>query len=130
MADQFRVTLVACIAGNPFKAWHGSTGPDDAVNIPDDEWQDQTHDFASLDDAKSFIRALPVETTTHVVLTRVGDDGTETLYVQDFGDDLESAAPGVVAGSQEPAVPPDTEAVVPVAPPLLPAQVPAQEVAP
>lgn len=118
----FTVELVACISGNPLKAWHGTTGDDDKVHVPDDEWQDQSHDFDDLDAAKSFIEGLPEQTTTHVVLVHHGDDGDEVLYRQDAGhDDLEAAAPGVVPWSEQPVVT-EQDDEVPDAPPLLPRQ--------
>lgn len=83
----FTVQLVACVAGNPLKAWEGSTGLDDTEHVPDDEWQDQTHDFATLDEAKAFVAGLDGRVATHVQITH---DGT-VLFDQDAAHDLEAA---------------------------------------
>lgn len=112
----YRVTLTACVSGNPLKAWRDGTEPDDV-------WQDQTHDFGGLDAAKAFIRGLHPDTSTHVVLESSEDNAAWTpIYVQDFGeDDLDTAGPGEVPPSQAPPVP-DAVDEIPAAPPLLPAQ--------
>lgn len=106
----FVVTLTACVAGNPLKAWRGGTDPDD-------EWQDQRHEFDELADAKAFVGELHPDVTTHVEL--LGPDG-EVLYRKDAGDDLDAAEPGVEPQSSE------TEKVtvetVPAAPPVMEAQ--------
>lgn len=117
MADSFRVTLVACIAGNPRKAWRGGTEPDDV-------WEDQAHDFDDLGEAKSFVGSLPAETTTHVVLWHQAD-GTEwtAIFDQDAGNDhLWDAAPGVpMPHTVDAGGPVDDEAIA-KAPRLMPAQ--------
>ena len=114
----FKVTLVACIEGNPFKAWHGSTGEDDTEHVPNDVWQDQSHDYADLAAAKEFIQGLHSEVTTHALLW--DEDGETVLYNKDAGDDLEAADSGVVPASLAPLE--DTSVVVPEAPTLMEAQ--------
>lgn len=108
----FTVRLVALVAGNPLKAWAGSTGPGDEEHVPDDEWADKTRDFESLEDAKAFIGSLHSDATTHVELW---DDDT-VLYRQDAGDDLDVAGPGVEPLSEQQAE--STEVVVPEGPPV------------
>lgn len=114
----FTVTLTGCVAGNPLKAWKGTTGEDDLEHVPDDVWEDQTHDFADLDAAKDFIRGLHPDTSTHVLLLA---DGV-VIFDQDAGaDHLDDAASGVTmphlvdsgGGSED---------AVPDAPPLLASQ--------
>lgn len=114
----YRVTLTACVAGNPLKAWFGTTGPDDTEHVPNDVWQDFDLPFDDLDAAKGFIRGLHPDTSTHVVLYGTGDDGEQVLYRQDSGhDDLDEAGVDVVPWS-ELALLPDVEPVEPEAPPL------------
>lgn len=101
----FRVNLDACVAGNPLKAWKvklpdGETTDDELApdrEPPDDVWEAQTYPFTDLDAAKTFIRGLPEQTTTHVVLEHLQDDDTwELIFNQDAnGDHLDDAAPGV-----------------------------------
>lgn len=104
MGDQFRVTGEFCIAGNPTKAWHGSTGEDDTVHVPDDVWQEQVHPFAGdLDAAKAFVLGLDLQMTTHVCIEHSADDGVtwECIVAQDSdADHIVGAAPGVVPPSQ------------------------------
>jgi hypothetical protein len=89
----FRVTLTACVEGNPLKAWRGTTGEDDTEHIPDDVWEDQDRPFDTLDDAKAFIRGLHPQTSTHVKLW--SDD--DLIFDQDADvDHLEDAAPGTI----------------------------------
>jgi len=110
-----RVTLTACVAGNPLKAWRDGTDPDDV-------WQDQSHDFDDVEAAKAFVRGLHPDTTTHVVLYGTDDDGEHVLYRKDHGeDDLDAAGVGVVPPSEQPPVPDDVDETPP-APPLMPAQ--------
>lgn len=123
----FHVTMTALIAGDPRKAWHGSTGPDDVGHVPDDVWQDQDHPFDALADAIAFVGTLPEPSTTHVNIT---DDAGLVLYHQDGGDDLDATAEGVESiwaqearkerppSIEEPPPPPPPED----APPILPAQ--------
>lgn len=88
----FTVTMIACVEGNPTKAWSGTTGEDDTEHVPDDVWEDQTHEFDSLDAAKDFIRGLHTQVTTHVKLYADG----ELIFDRDAGSDhLDDAAPGV-----------------------------------
>lgn len=83
--SEFRVTLVACVDGNPLKAWRGDSDPDDV-------WEEQTYTFGDLETAKSFLRGLPEQTTTHVKLLVDG----EPIFDQDAGaDHLDAAEPGV-----------------------------------
>lgn len=86
----FKVTLTACIAGDPRKAWNGTTGETDTEHVPDDVWQDQSHDFDTLETAVEWIRGLDPRVTTHVVLVYV-EDGQEPreIFVKDRGDDLD-----------------------------------------
>lgn len=143
MTDQFRVTLEACVAGNPHKAWKkrlpaGELRDDEFApdrEPPDDVWEQQTHDFTDLDDAKAFILGLPEETTTHVELEYLApadepgaDSVWETLFVQDAGaDHLEDAAPGVVPPHLiDSALPFEGLDEIAEAPPVLPSQAGAQ----
>lgn len=88
----YEVKLVACVEGNPTKAWSGTTGEHDTEHVPDDVWEDQTHTFDDLDAAKAFVRGLHPQVTTHVKL--YADD--ELIFDQDAGaDHLDDAAPGV-----------------------------------
>lgn len=82
----FRVTLVACVAGDPRKAWNGTSGPDDEVHVPDDEWESQEYSFDDLEEAKSFVSKLNDAVTTHVELSY--DNGGEwaVIYRKDEGD--------------------------------------------
>lgn len=121
MADEpFRVTLVACVAGNPLKAWRGGTDPDDV-------WEDQTHLFADLDAAKAFIRGLPAETTTHVVLEAAIGDGDAAVWTPIFVQDadaahLDAANIDVPMPHTVDAGGPPEDDEVPEAPPLMAAQ--------
>lgn len=121
----YRVTMEACIAGNPHKAWRvrlpaGETN-DDALapdrEPPDDVWEKQEHSFDSIDAARDFIRGLPAETTTHVEL--YADD--ELIYVQDAdADHLDNADAGVeMPHTITSANPLDEDDTVPDAPPLV-----------
>lgn len=86
------VELEACVAGNPTKAWNGTTGEDDTVHVPDDVWESQTWPFDTLDAAKAYVRGLHPQITTHV---RIVVDG-EVVFDQDAGaDHLDDAEPGV-----------------------------------
>lgn len=135
MTDQFRVTLVACVAGNPHKAWHSRLPADAPRNDdplapdrepPDDVWEDQTHDFgADLDSAKAFIRTLPEATTTHVVLEHSADGGDwAPIFVQDADSDhLDNAGPGVdMPHTIDSPLPFEDDSEFPEAPPLMPSQ--------
>src|SRR5215471_14519537 len=105
----FQVTGVFCVEGNPTKAWAGTTGEDDEEHVPDDVWEDQVHEFDNIDEAKSFIRGLHPQLTTHVQLEQDG----EILCAMDAeGDHLDDAAPGVERPSQAPPQPPPGENVV------------------
>ena len=106
----YRVTLTACTAGNPLKAWRGGTDPDDV-------WEDQSRDFADLDAAKEFIRGLPEQTTTHVKL--YADD--ELIFEQDADNDhLDTADAGVPMPHTVTSVNAlDANDDIPEAPPLL-----------
>lgn len=112
----FEVNLIALTEGNPLKAWAGSTGPDDTEHVPDDVWQDQTHQFGTLEDAKAFVAGLHPDATTHVELS----DESGVLYRQDAGDDLDAVEAGVVPLSGQQAA--STETVVPDGPPVMEAQ--------
>lgn len=72
--------MTACVAGNPLKAWAGGTEPDD-------EWEDQTHEFDDLEAAKAFITGLHHQTTTHVVLEHQDETTGEwyTVFNKDGG---------------------------------------------
>lgn len=124
----YRVTMDACVAGNPGKAWRvklpaGETNPDPLAadrEAPDDVWEYQEHAFDSIDEARAYVRSLPAETTTHVQIW--ADD--ELIYVQDADADwLDSADAGVpprhTITSRNPL---DEDDEVPPAPPLVPAQ--------
>lgn len=74
------VALTACIAGDPLKSWTDGSEPND-------EWEDQSHSFNSIDEAKSWIETLDSRSTTHVRLLVDGDP----IYIKDRGDDLASA---------------------------------------
>lgn len=76
-----RVTLEACVDGNPLKAWRDGTDPDDV-------WEPQTHDFDQLAAARSFIVGLHPQTSTHVELHVIDGADTLVVYRQDAGDDL------------------------------------------
>lgn len=152
--SEFRVTLTACVAGNQHKAWKrrldeprldeagqpinaaDTSQPDRAPDreVPDDVWEEQTHEFDTLEAAKLFIRGLPEQTTTHVVLEYLepgaeGEDGTYVpIFIQDAsGDHLDDAAPGVtpphLVDSELPFEGLDD---IPDAPPVLPSQAGAQ----
>lgn len=110
----FTVTLTGCVAGNPLKAWRGSTGEADTEHVPDDVWQDLAPTFDTIDEAKGYILDLHFQTSTHVVLLDI--DGS-VLYNQDAGDPLDVAASGVVPPSLIP--PPLSDDDVPPAPPLV-----------
>lgn len=116
----FRVELTACVAGNPYKAWKGSTGPDDTVHVPDDVWEDQSHAFATVEEAVSFVRGLPEPTTTHV---QIVDDAGLVLFHQDGGDDLDTVTADTesvwMTAVQDTG---PVEAKIPDAPPLMPSQ--------
>lgn len=122
----YRVTMEACIAGNPHKAWRvrlpaGEYRVDDPLapdrEPPDDVWEDQSHDFDTIDAARDFIRGLPAETTTHVKL--YADD--ELIYVQDAdAEHLDHADAGVaMPHTITSANPLDEDDTVPDAPPLV-----------
>ncbi len=96
--DEFRVTGEFCIAGNPTKAWLGTTGEDDTEHVPDDVWQEQSHTFGTLDEAKDFIRGLNPTMSTHIAL--LDADGTTLVYMDSDADHLDEAAPGVIPPSQ------------------------------
>ncbi len=132
----FRVTMEACVAGNPLKAWKvrlpeeerridgdgQPLDPDDTApdrEQPDDEWELQQHDFADLEAAKDFVRGLPVETTTHV---RIEADGV-VIFDQDAdGDHLDAAGVDVEMPHTIDSRLPDVEETVPDAPPLVSSQ--------
>lgn len=83
-----RVTLIAMVAGT--RAQDSLDGPPSETWLeasPTDEWQDQTHEFDTLDDAKAFVRDLDPRITTHVVIEAEGHE----VYVKDRGDDLDTA---------------------------------------
>lgn len=108
----FRVDLIALVAGNPNKAWREGTEPDDV-------WEDQSHSFTSLEDAKDFIRSLPEAGTTHVKL--FADD--EQIFEQDAGaDHLDDAAPGVEMPHTVDFGGPVDDSIVVEGPPLMPSQ--------
>lgn len=125
----FRVTMVACVAGNPLKAWRGDSEPNDV-------WEDQSHPFDDLDAAKDFVRTLPEQTTTHVriesdhglepddVVSQVLEDGWVVIFDQDAsGDHLDAAAPDVPMPHRiDSVVLTDIDDEEPEAPPLLPSQ--------
>lgn len=82
------VNLIACVAGNPLKAWHGTTGPDDAKHVPDDVWEDKSFAFGEdLDAAKNYVKTLHPDMTTHVVIVADG----RVIWEQDRGEDLDAA---------------------------------------
>lgn len=96
----YRVTMEACVAGNPHKAWKvrlpaGETNDDPLApdrEPPDDVWEEQTYEFGDVAAARDFIRQLPAESTTHV---RMYADG-ELIYDQDADADwLDEADAGV-----------------------------------
>lgn len=123
--SEFRVTGVFLIAGNPTKAWAGTTGENDLVNVPDDVWQEQVHPFDNLDSAKGFIRSCHPQITTHLVLEYREDDGADwtTLVAMDSDKDhLDDAAPGVLRPSMVTSLLPGEHAVQD-----LPAPFPAQK---
>jgi len=102
----FQVTLTACVAGNPLKAWRDGEEPNDV-------WEDQTHDFGDdLEAAKTWIRGLDPRVTTHVVLLA---DGTP-IYAADAADDLDAAHPDFVQQSQKPAVTDEPDVIEDVTP--------------
>lgn len=130
MATKFRVTLTACVAGNPLKAWFGTTGKDDKEHVPDDVWEDQEFSFATLEEAKLYIQDLPELTTTHVVLSVQEDGGTwVTIFEKDRGEALAQAhiltpeeqeqRASFIAGVVEDDNP-SNPGKVPEAPPLMP----------
>lgn len=80
----YRVTMTMCVAGDPDRAWLGSTGEDDTDNVPDDEWEDVAYDFGDdLDGAKEYVRGLDPALTTHV---KIEHDGV-VIFDQDAGAD-------------------------------------------
>lgn len=109
----YTVTLDACVAGNPLKAWRGGTDPDDV-------WEVQSHNFDDLDAAKDFIRQLPEQTTTHVQLFADGglifdqDADADHLHDADAGVDMPHTVTSVNLL--------DRDDEVPEAPPLMNAQ--------
>lgn len=116
----FQVKMIALVAGNPHKAWRGSTGLDDTEHVPDDVWEDQVYEFGSLDEAKSFVAGLPAESTTHV---EIFDESGMMLFHQDGGDVLDD----VEEGTESPwkvgsSATEDAEEAVPEAPPVMPSQ--------
>lgn len=129
----FRVTMDACVAGNPLRAWKvrlpdGERRDDELApdrEPPNDVWESQTHEFATLTEAKVFIRELPEATTTHVRLQHETDDeGWVTTFDQDAdGDHLDAAGPDVdmphTVDSRLPFMEGDE---IPDAPPLVPSQ--------
>lgn len=130
MSNEYRVTLDACVAGNPLKAWKvrlpagqpldldpNDTAPD--REPPDDVWEAQTHDFAELDAAKAFIRSLPEPTTTHV---RLFADGT-LIFDQDAdAEHLDAAGDDVLLPHLVDSALPDEPEEIPEAPAVLPSQ--------
>lgn len=95
-----QVTMDACVAGNPHKAWKvrlpaGETSDNELApdrEPPDDVWEHQTHEFPALLDAKVYVEGLPAETTTHVLIVVDG----ETIFDQDAdADHLDAAEPGL-----------------------------------
>jgi hypothetical protein len=106
----FQVTGVFCVEGNPTKAWAGTTGEDDDEHVPDDVWEDQVHEFDTLDGAKRFVQGLEPQMSTHITI--VGEDGEVLIEMDAEGDHLDDAAPGVMRPSQTPAQPPLGENVV------------------
>lgn len=143
--SQFRITLEACVAGNPFKAWReklpaGETRDDEFAPDrmpPDDVWEAQVHEFDDLNAAKDFIRGLPEQTTTHVMLevqSYSGPDEAPTfdgwvpIYVQDAGaEHLDAAAPDVTPPHLvDSPLPFDDDDTIEDAPPLVPSQGAAQ----
>ena len=102
-----RVTLIACVAGNPLKAWRGGTPPNDV-------WEPKEVEFVDLVDAQTFVEGLPTETTTHVEIQVAEDTGWRTIFNQDAGDDLALTTLDPPPPEVEPV--PDDE--IPAAPPL------------
>jgi hypothetical protein len=98
----YQVVGVFCVEGNPTQAWNGTEGEDDEVHVPNDVWQEQTHEFDDIDEAKDFIRGLEPQMTTHVALE---SDGEVLCYMDSDADHLDDAAPGVLPPSQAPAQP-------------------------
>lgn len=109
MSDEFRVTGEFCVAGNPTKAWSGTTGEDDLVHVPDDVWEQQSHDFGDdLAAAKAFVAGLDPQTTTHVAIEHSDDGGStwELLVSQDADADWVAAAtPGETPPSRRDSIP-------------------------
>lgn len=105
----FRVTLEACVEGNPLKAWRGETEPDDV-------WEKKEKSFEDLDEAVAFVADLHEATSTHVVIDYDEGDGSEwrTIFNQDRGDDLDSVTTEVPPLAAE-VIDPDA---IPAAPPL------------
>lgn len=146
----FRVTMVACVAGNPHKAWkvklpadQHRDDPDDLApdrELPDDVWEVQSHPFDTLDAAKQFVRILPEQTTTHVRIESdhavepddtdavVLDDGWVVIYDQDASlEHLDAAAPGVpMPHAITSPLPFDGDDEIADAPPVMPSQGAAQ----
>lgn len=150
----YRVTMEACVEGNPLKAWKtrlpeeerrvdgdgNPLDPDDTApdrEQPDDVWERQSHDFGSdLEAAKDFVRALPVETTTHVRIESghgvepgtdavITDDGWVVIFDQDAdGDHLDAAGVDVAMPHRIDSKLPDVDESVPDAPALVSRQTP------
>lgn len=113
-----RVELEACVAGNPLKAWKGTTGEDDTEHVPDDVWEHQSHEFDDLEEAKEFVLELPEQTTTHVTIFSEDEEGEFLLWEQDRdGDALDS-----LEDTRPVEEVPDDPNFVPEAPPLMEAQ--------
>lgn len=110
--------MVACVAGNPHKAWKVPIGADvpqperDRIAAenpnapdrepPDDVWEDQSYPFDELAAAKTFIEGLDPVVTTHVKLEylqpgELDQDGSwVTIYDRDADrDHLADAGPDV-----------------------------------
>lgn len=106
----YSVTGTFCVEGNPTQAWSGTEGEDDTTHVPNDVWEDQTHDFGDdVEGAKDFIRGLEPQMTTHVALEA---DGEVICYMDSDADHLDDAAVGVIPPSQRPAQPAPGENVV------------------
>jgi hypothetical protein len=102
----YRVTGLFCVAGNPTKAWAGTTGEDDEEHVPDDVWEEQGWEFDELIEAKNYIKELHPQMTTHVALEAEVDGEWETiLYMDSDADHIDAADVGVMMPSQAPAQP-------------------------
>ncbi len=78
MSDAVRVTLDACVEGNPRKGWRDGEEPNDV-------WEAKVYDFADLDAAKAAVGALPDDDsmTTHVAIWATDDEGDYELWSMD-----------------------------------------------